>query len=97
MHTLQVHEGLCLPFPLGGWMHTMQVHPGRCRGCLVVTPADDSAGARKFSPRTARLARASKPEVSCSWGDFLSSEILFFLKPGHPERLGDCYIIDIDN
>lgn len=62
-------------------MHTMQVHPGRCLGCLVVA-ADDSEGSLRLSPKTAALARASKPEGSISWDDLLFSAILRFLKSG---------------
>lgn len=63
-------------------MHTIQVHPGRCLGCLVVTPADDSEGSTILSPKTAALARASKPEGSCSSVDLLFSTILRFLETG---------------
>jgi len=95
MHTLQVQVGLCLPFPLGGWMHTIQVHPGRCLGCFVVIPADDSEGPRRLSPKTATLARASKPEGSRSCGGLLLSAIFGFLKSGknpwQPERLRNYY------
>lgn len=63
-------------------MHTIHEQPGRCRGCLVVAPADDSAGSTRLSPKTAALARASKPEGSCSWIGLLFSTILRFLKSG---------------
>lgn len=70
-------------------MHTIQEQPGRCRGCLVVAPADDSAGSTKFSPKTAALARASKPEGSCSWSGLPFSTTRRFLESGkhqkHPE------------
>lgn len=82
-HARQVHVGLCVPFPLGGWMHTIQVHPGRCLGCFVVTPADDdSTGSTRLPPKTAALARASKREGSWSWIDLLLSSIFRFLESG---------------
>lgn len=61
-------------------MHTIQEQPGRCLGCLVVAPAEESVGSMKFSPKTAKLASASKPEGSCSWINLLFSTIRRFLK-----------------
>nr|GMD17328.1 hypothetical protein Iba_chr07dCG2520 [Ipomoea batatas] len=67
--TLHLHDGRCLPFPLGGWMQTMQEQPGRCRGCFVVapTPAEGSPKSPMLSPSTATVANASNPEGSQSW------------------------------
>lgn len=61
-------------------MHTMQVQPGRCRGCLVVAPTEGSPESPASSPRTAALAKASKPEGSCSSSSLWLSAILRFLQ-----------------
>lgn len=63
-------------------MQTIQLQPGRCRGCLVVAPTDGSAESPTLSPRTAALAKASKPEGSRSRADLWLPTILRFLKSG---------------
>ena len=63
-------------------MHTMQVQPGRCRGCLVVGPADGPSGSPASAPKTAAVAKASKPEGSRNWGTLRLSVILRFLDSG---------------
>lgn len=70
-------------------MHTMQLQPGRCLGCLVVAPTEVSPMSPALSPRTAALARASKPEDSHSGARLLLSTILRFLKSNqkHKEKL----------
>jgi hypothetical protein len=72
-------------------MHTIQEQPGRCLGCLVVAPADESVGSMRFSPKTAKLARASKPEGSCSWINLLFSTIRRFLKSTKHQMQPECY------
>lgn len=61
-------------------MHTMQEQPGRCRGCFVVAPTEVSPESPALSPRTAALARASKPEGSHSGAGLRLSTILRFLE-----------------
>lgn len=47
-------------------MQTMQLQPGRCRGCLVVAPTEGSPKSPILSPKTASVAKASRPEGSQS-------------------------------
>lgn len=72
-HTVQVHEGLCLPFPLGGWLQTMHEHPARCLGCLVVAATSVSP----CSPVVvmAAFAKVSRADAS-SWFDDASLLLL---------------------
>lgn len=59
-------------------MQTMQVQPERCRGCLVVVSADGSSASTASSPKTAAVAKASKPEGSGSSVKVGLSLILLF-------------------
>lgn len=67
-HTVQVHDGLCLPFPLGGWLQTMHEHPARCLGCLVVAATVISpCSPVVVMPAFPKLFRA---DASCDWFSF---------------------------
>lgn len=60
-------------------MHTMQVQPERCRGCLVVGSVDGSSASTALSPKTAAVAKASKPEGSSSSASVTMGLSLIFL------------------
>lgn len=72
-------------------MQTMHVQPGRCLGCLVVAPTDASPDSSILSPRAAAVARASKPEGSCSRVFLSLSTALRFLKSSQKHRLKKNY------
>lgn len=60
-------------------MHTMQEQPGRCLGCFVVVAIDVVPASAALSPRIAALAKASRPEDSCSWDSLWLVDVLLFL------------------
>ena len=59
-------------------MHTMHEQPGRCLGCFVVVATNAASGSATLSPRIAALAKASRPEASCSGVGLGSAAILLF-------------------